>query len=193
MRQSCEDVYQPDGIQPSLTRLIGIEVENYMRLILILSVIMMTALFLMLYAGVGLIQDKKYFTSAPQELQDLIPEHTPERFRGAHMTGWILMIISVVLLAGCKLYAGWDGIRNEFTFHRFFLRYLVMMLLLKAFDILFFDLFLLCNSNFYGHFYPQVQGHTDMHLFGFNAKSHIIHLIACVPISMALAGICTIL
>jgi len=71
-----------------------------MRLTLMLSVIMMTALFLMLYAGVGLIQDKKYFTSAPQELQDLIPEHKPERFRGAHLTGWILMIMPDAKVCG---------------------------------------------------------------------------------------------
>ena len=164
-----------------------------MRLTLILSVIMMAALFLMLYAGVGLIQDKKYFTSAPQELQDLIPEHKPERFPGAHLMGWILMMISLALLVGCILYAGRDGIRDNFTFQRFFLRYLVMFLLLKAFDILFIDLFLLCSSNFYGHFYPQVRGRTDMHLFGFNAKSHIIHIIVSVPISMALAGIFVLL
>lgn len=55
------------------------------------------------------------------------------------------------------------------------------------------DLFLLCNSNFYGHFYLQVQGHTDMHLFSFNAKSNVIHIVVCIPLSIVLAWICILL
>ena len=35
-----------------------------MRLTLLLSVIMMAGLFLLLYAGVGFLRDKKYFTRA---------------------------------------------------------------------------------------------------------------------------------
>ena len=154
---------------------------------------MMAGLFLMLYAGVGLIQEKKYFTSAPQELQDLIPEHTPERFHGAHVLGWILMILSVLILLASLVYAGYGGLQSRFAFQQFFIRYLVMFFLLKAFDIFFFDLFLLCNSGFYPHFYPQVKGHADMHLFGFNAKSHIFQILACIPLSLLLAWICTLL
>lgn len=160
-----------------------------MKTAFLLSIVMMAGLFLMLYAGVGLIQEKKYFTSAPKELQDLIPEHIPERFHGAHILGWILMIFSIVLLLTAVMYAGYDGVHNHFTFLQLFIRYLVMFFLLKVFDIVFFDLYLLCNSGFY----PQVNGHTDMHLFGFNAKSHIIKTLVCIPLSLLLAWICTLL
>ena len=164
-----------------------------MKTAFLLSIVMMAGLFLMLYAGVGLIQEKKYFTSAPKELQDLIPEHIPERFHGAHILGWILMILSMILLLGAAVFAGYDGVQNHFTFLQLFIRYLVMFFLLKVFDIVFFDLYLLCNSGFYPHFYPQVNGHTDMHLFGFNAESHIIQILACIPLSLLLAWICTLL
>lgn len=43
-----------------------------MLLTIILSVIVMAGLFLMLIAGVAFIQDKKYFTSAPKDVQDAI-------------------------------------------------------------------------------------------------------------------------
>ena len=40
----------------------------------------MAGLFLMLYSGVGLIQEKRFFTSAPLEVQNAVTDHS-ERFR----------------------------------------------------------------------------------------------------------------
>ena len=54
-----------------------------MLLTIILSIIMMAGLFLMLLAGVAFIQDKKYFTSAPKDVQEsILPRE--ERFHGQH-------------------------------------------------------------------------------------------------------------
>ena len=57
----------------------------------------MTAYFLLLYAGVGLIQEKKFFSSAPHEVFAAVPERKAERFHGAHILGWYLGILSVLL------------------------------------------------------------------------------------------------
>lgn len=48
-----------------------------------LSFIMMAGLFLLLWAAVALIQNKKFFTSAPKEAQAVI-QPKEERFPGAH-------------------------------------------------------------------------------------------------------------
>ena len=54
------------------------------------AVMMMAGLFIMLYAGVALIQDKRFFTSAPKEVQAAV-QPRDERFPGAHALGWFLM------------------------------------------------------------------------------------------------------
>lgn len=47
-----------------------------MKMTLLLSTIMMAGLFLLLFVGVALIQDKKYFTTAPREIYEAIkPKH----------------------------------------------------------------------------------------------------------------------
>lgn len=46
----------------------------------------MAAYFLILYAGVGFIQDKRFFSSAPKENLEAIPDKK-ERFPGAHVIG----------------------------------------------------------------------------------------------------------
>jgi len=163
-----------------------------MLVTLILSLVMMAGLFLMLYAAVALIQDKRLFTSAPKAVQDaVLPK--PERFPSAHKLGWKLIILSLVLMAGSLFYAGVNGAENGFTFWQFFWRYLVMLLLLKAFDILFFDLVLLCHSNFFPRWYPEVKGIVGPQQFGYNWKTHLLHIMLSPVVSLALAWLCTVL
>lgn len=68
-----------------------------------------------------------------------------------------------------------------------------MLLLLKAFDILFFDWFLLCRSNFFPRYYPEVKAVLGLHLFGFNKKSHVVQTALIVVCSFAAALTCTLL
>ena len=60
------------------------------------AILLMAAYFLVLYGGVGFIQDKRFFSSAPKENLNAIPDKK-ERFRGAHIIGWIIEGIAVLL------------------------------------------------------------------------------------------------
>lgn len=126
-----------------------------MKITLLASLLVMAAYFLLLYAGVGLIQEKKFFSSAPREVFAAVPERKAERFRGAHILGWCLGILAMLLFLGAAVLAAWDGVRNGFTFGAFFTRYLVILYVMEAYDILFFDWVLLCHSNFFPHFTPR--------------------------------------
>lgn len=123
-----------------------------MKITLLASLLVMAAYFLLLYAGVGLIQEKKFFSSAPREVFAAVPERKAERFRGAHILGWYLGILAMLLFLGAAVLAAWDGVRNGVTFGAFFTRYLVILYVMEAYDILFFDWVLLCHSNFFPHF-----------------------------------------
>ncbi len=162
-----------------------------MAMTFLLSVIMMAGLFLMLYSGVGLIQDKRFFTSAPLEVQNAVTNHS-ERFKGAHALGWVLTAVSVGMLVGAPVYACYDGLRNGYSFMQIFVRLLIMLWGLKAFDIIVFDWILLCNSGFFPHFYPEVKEVLGPHLFGYNRKEHLTHFILSVPVSLILAAVCTL-
>lgn len=163
-----------------------------MSLTVFLSVLMMAGLFLMLLAGVGFIQDRRFFTSAPKEVRAVVRDKE-ERFPGQHVLGWILAIISVIIMIEALVYGAWDGIRNDFTFWQFFGRFITMLLLLKAYDILFFDWFLLCRSNFFPHYYPEVKNVLGPYLFGYNKRSHVMQIILFFVVSSVLAGICSLL
>ena len=152
----------------------------------------MAAYFLILYAGVGLIQDKRFFSSAPKENLAAIPDKK-ERFRGAHVLGWALAIGAILLFLGSIVFAAWDGIRNGFRFLQFFARFLAILYLMELYDIFFFDWVLLCHSNFFPHFYPELKGVVGPQQFGYNKRTHIAHFALYLPVCAALAWLCTLL
>ena len=60
-----------------------------MLITLICSIMLMAGLFLILWGGVGFIQDKRFFSSAPREVQEVTPDHVPERLRRKDKAPWV--------------------------------------------------------------------------------------------------------
>lgn len=160
-----------------------------MLLTLFLSAMMMAGLFLILWAEVGFIQDKRFASSCPEEELAVMPDTKPERFEGQHALGWCMAAVSIGLMAGAVVWGAWDGIANGFAFDGFFVRFLIMLLLLKAFDIVFFDWVLLCNKGFgfFTHYYPEVGDVLGPHYFGFNWRTHLAHIVGSFLVSAVLA------
>ena len=164
---------------------------NSMGVTLILSLILMAALFLMVFAAVALVQDRRLFTSAPKDIQAAITEHA-ERFPKARRLGWKLLVIAILAFPGAFVYGALDGIQNHYSLWMFFARFLTMLYLLKAFDIIFLDWFLLTKSRFYQHYYPETEGCAGYHQFGFNRKQQIGKILLFPFVALLLAWICTL-
>lgn len=163
-----------------------------MKITLIAALMVMAAYFLILYAGVAFIQDKRFFSSAPKEYLAAIPDKK-ERFRGAHIIGWCIAAVAILLFVGALALSAWDGVKNGFSFWGFFARFLTVLYLMEIYDILFFDWVLLCHSNFFPHFYPELKGHMDPQQFGYNKKEHILHFLLYIPLCAVIAWLCTLL
>jgi len=157
-----------------------------MLITLLLSLCLMISLFVLLYAAVALIQDRRFFTTAPKAIQEVI-EDKKERFKGAHFLGYFLAIVSILSMIIALIYAGIDGKNNNFGFIDYFLRYLIMFLLLKAFDIIFFDYYLLGKSNFFTHYYPETKEYVGLKNFGYNIKDHLIQIVIFIVFSFVVA------
>lgn len=94
----------------------------------------MVGYFLLLYGAVGFIQDKRFFFSAPKENFAAIPERK-ERFRGAHIIGWFIIVIAFLIFIGGIVLGIWDGVRNDFSFLKFSVRFLVMLYAMEVYDM----------------------------------------------------------
>ena len=166
-----------------------------MLITILLSIMMMAGLFLLLWGGVGFIQDKKFMSSAPKEALEVTPDRLPERFKGQYAVGYVIVTIAFALMGGAMVIGAWHGIKNDFSFWQFYIRFMVMLLALKAYDVIFFDWVLLCNQGFgfFTHYYPHVKEIYSPKLFGYNKKTHITHVICFFPACALLAWVCTLL
>ena len=163
-----------------------------MKVTIILSLVFIASISLMLYSAVALVQKKKLFSSAPKDVQAAIIEREHERFKGARVLGWVLIIISFLGIAGAFIFAAVNGVQNHFTLWQFFIRFLLMLYIYKAFDIICFDWLLLTKSHFFQHYYPEIEGCESLEKFGFNRKSQIIKIVVFPFVSLLAAWICTL-
>ena len=71
---------------------------------------------------------------------------------------------------GLFVIGGIDGLRRGFTFGQFFLRFFTIGAVIKAFDILALDWFLLTKTHFFQHYFPETEGCAGWQDFGYNRR-----------------------
>ena len=157
------------------------------------AIVFCAAITLMLLSAVAFIQDKRFFSSAPKEVQEVILPREKELFYGAKTIGWTLMVFSILMILGVGIISIWDGFRRGFTFHQFFLRFVLIFTIYKLYDMICFDYFLLMKYHFFQYYYPEVKGVYPLQKYGFNIKSQLLKLLVIFPAASALAAwICTL-
>ena len=164
-----------------------------MLLTLFLALVLCGAMTLMLVSAVAFVGDRRLFSSAPKEARAVLRDRDEELFLGARAMGWVLMVMSVLMVAGVFVIAVTDGLRNGFSFGRFFMRNVTILTIYKLFDMCFFDWFLLCRFHFFQHYYPEVERVYTGRKYGYNLKSQLLKLLVIFPAASALvAWICTL-
>lgn len=167
-----------------------------MALTLLLTFICIAGVFLMLFAAVAFIQDKRFFGTAPKDVQERVLIHE-ERFPGMHILGYVLCIAAIAMIAGSVIIAVWDGIKRNYGFLQFFIRFMIMLEGYKIWDMLFLDNYLLTKSNFFKHYYPETEGCESLKKSGchlYNFKEQILKLLVVFPlVSLAIAELCVLI
>ncbi len=164
-----------------------------MLLTVFLSIVFCAAISLMLLSAIAFIQDKKFFSSAPKEAQEVVKPREKELFYGARAVGWTLMVFSFLMIAGVGVISIWDGFRSDFTFIQFFLRFVTIFTVYKIYDMICFDYFLLMKYKFFQFYYPEVESVYTGRKYGYNIKSQLLKLLVIFPAASALAAwICSL-
>ena len=164
-----------------------------MLLTIFLAVVFCAAITLMLLSAVAFIQDKRFFSSAPKEAQELLKPREQELFYGARTIGWTLMVFSILLILGVGVLSIWDGFRSGFSFRQFFLRFVLIFTIYKLYDMICFDYYLLCKFRFFQFYYPEVEEVYRNRKYGYNLRSQLLKLLLVFPAASALAAwVCTL-
>ena len=159
-----------------------------MLLTLFLALVFCGAITLLLVSAVAFVQDTRLFSSAPREARALLKPRKEELFHGARTMGWVMMIISVLMILGVGVISICAGLRSDYTFLQFFLRFVLIFTIYKAYDMIFFDWFLLCRFHFFQHYFPEVAPALRNRKYGFNLKSQLLKLLIIFPVVAAIAA-----
>ena len=159
-----------------------------MLLTLFLAIVFCGAITLLLISAVAFVQDKRLFSSAPKEAREVLKPRNEELFDGARAMGYVLMILSVLMILGVGVISVCDGFRSGFSFTRFFLRFILIFTIYKVYDMVFFDWFLLCKYHFFQYYYPEVESVYNGRKYGYNLKSQLLKLLVIFPAVSALAA-----
>ena len=127
-----------------------------------------------------------------------VQEKLKPRLEGLPMTpkralGWIILALFVAGYLALFIIGGIDGLRRGFTFGRFFLRFFTIGAVIKAFDILALDWFLLTKTHFFQHYFPETEGCAGWQDFGYNRRQQARQCVMIVLGSAIAAWICTLL
>ena len=164
-----------------------------MLLTIFLAIIFSGAITLLLISAVAFVQDKKFFSSAPKEALEVFIPRDKELFYGARTMGWVLLIIGVLMILGVGVISIWDGFKSGYTFIQFFLRFVLILTIYKAYDMIFFDWLLLCKFHFFQYYYPEIESVYEGRKYGYNIKSQLLKLFVIFPAASALAAwICSL-
>ena len=159
---------------------------------LILTLTMCALLFLMIWSATYFYHWTGLFRFFPKGIEEKARLHKPP-FPAAPVIGWILMLLCALGFVGVIVYGGWDGVRKGFTFGQFFVRFLVMLFGMKAFDIIALDFFLITKTQFFQHYIPETKGCAGYHSFGYNRKEQLRRIVTLPFAALLLtAWVCTL-
>lgn len=107
----------------------------------------------------------------PEDVQERLEPRLKElRMTPKRVLGWIILVLLVAAYIGLFLLGGADGLRRGYAFGQFFLRFLGIGAMIKAFDIVGLDYFLLTRTHFFQHYFPETEGCEGWQDFGYNRR-----------------------
>lgn len=99
-----------------------------------------------------------------------------------------LVIFLISMLAGI-IYLGVDGIRSGYGFWKLTLRFIIMLYIMKAFDIIVQDQWLVMTVGYFKKLYPETSDCEGWKDRSFNNKNQIIRIVVYPFLCMLTAAV----
>ena len=99
----------------------------------------------------------------------------------------------LIAMLGVFIWAGIDGMRHGYSYGQLLLRFLIIGLGVKAFDIIGLDFFLLTKTHFFQHYFPETKGCKGWQDFGYNRRQQVRQIVMIIASSFLSAGIFTLI
>ena len=165
-----------------------------MKLSILLGLAGCALLFLAIMGITVTLPTRKLIVYFPKDVQEaLLPRLEALPLSPKRVLGFLILVLFGLGYAGLFVLGALDGLRQGFGFQDFFLRFLIMTAIIKAFDILALDYFLLTRTRFFRHFFPETNGCKGWKDFGYNRGQQLKRLLFLPLLDALLAWLLTLL
>ncbi|MCR4687941.1 MAG: hypothetical protein K5745_00150 [Saccharofermentans sp.] len=100
----------------------------------------------------------------------------------------LLAFFLIAMFAGL-IYLGIDGLKNGYGFWKLTLRFIILLYIMKAFDIIVQDQWLVMTVGYFKKIFPETSDCDGWKDRGFNNKNQIVRIVAYPFLCMITAGI----
>ena len=105
------------------------------------------------------------------------------------MIAHFMLAVFLLAVLGGIIWLGIDGIKNGYGFWKLTLRFIIMLYVMKIFDILVQDQWLVMTLGYFKKIFPETADCEGWKNRSFNNKNQIIRIIAYPFLCMLLSGI----
>ncbi|MBR3636956.1 MAG: hypothetical protein IKN45_03440 [Lachnospiraceae bacterium] len=105
------------------------------------------------------------------------------------MVAHVLLAFFLIAMIAGTIYIGADGIRSNIGYWQLTLRFIVMLYIMKVFDIVVQDQWLVMTVGYFKKLYPETADCEGWKNRGFNNKNQIIRIIAYPFLCMIMSAV----
>ena len=146
-------------------------------------------LFLMIWEATVTMPFAALAKNFPKDVQEkLKPRIENLPLTSKRVVGGIILVILILAWLGLFIVAGIDGKANGFGYWDYAVRFLIIGMAVKVFDIVGLDFYLLTKTKFFQHYFPETEGCEGWKQFGYNRKQQTRQCII-IPICCLLSAL----
>ena len=124
----------------------------------------------------------------PKDIREAAKDHPVPPVYKQIIAHVLLAVFLIIMILGV-LYVGIDGIRNGLGYWQLAARYIVLLYVMKAFDIIVQDQWLVMTVGYFKKIYPETSECEGWKDRGFNNRNQMIRIVAYPFLSMITAGV----
>ncbi len=124
----------------------------------------------------------------PEDVRIAAKDHK-EPSKGRQMVAHIMLVIFLTSMIGGIVYLGIDGVRQGYGFWKLTLRFIILLYVMKAYDIIVQDQWLVMTVGYFKKIFPETAECAGWKDRGFNNKKQIVRIIVYPFLSMMVAGL----
>ena len=159
-----------------------------MRTTIITSLVLCAVEFLTIVLAGPMARPILVLRFLPEDIRAAAKDH-PDPPKWKQMIAHILLGMFLLTFIGGILFLGFDGLKHGYGFWKLTLRFIITLYIVKLFDIVVQDQWLVMTAGFFQRIFPETKDCAGWHDRGFNNQNQLVRIVTYPFLCMLTAAL----